>query len=546
VVSTARTAVELTDDSVPERETGVSVLVPLTVPDTADGVLSAESLAEYTGSTGTLTRQLDAVSGRGVTIGVDPRILASIRLLGSAAPESALDWLDRLQSAPNERFALPYADADVSAQAQAGLDALLSPTSFEYAIDDTRFAAAPGTASPAPTTAVDADQPADDAPARPTTESLLASDWSTALGSVAWPDEGTVSAADLAVYAASGVNRTVVSSDGLLLPEGVTTTSRADAGDSDLVVADSRLTEAFDAAATAGDDVEWRARISEIATDLAEVQEEGTAPAVVLTLGRDSAVGAGRLAETLDAIASLPWARGSALSSALAVPATEGASIVDSPESEQRIDRIRDLLDAGARVDAFSSVLQEPELLAGKSRNDVLALLAVAWRGEGGLWSDAVTAAQEQAGTTLSLVYVRNELPWPVAVRIEASTSNAVLDIDEAAIETTAIDARSQGRVLIPVKARVGNGETTLGLQLTSADGVRIGEPSSMVTSVRADWETVGTLILGIALVVVFGAGIVRNILRRRRGDAPEDEEDPNALLAVQPGLDDQRTDPRG
>lgn len=565
VVSTARTAVELTDATAPERETGVSALVPLTVPDTADGLLSAETLADYTNSTGTLTRQLDEITGKGVTIGVDPRILASIRILGRSAPTSALDWLNRLQSAPNERFALPYADADVSAQAQAGLATLLSPVSFTYAIDNRRFAAAPGTATPSPTTAAGADQPAEDLPARPSAESLIASDWSTSLGNVAWPDEGTLRGSDLDVYAASGVNRTVVPSDALLLPEDITTTSRASVGASDLVVADSRLTEAFDAAATAADDTEWRAHLSVIATDLAEVHKEGKAPGVVLTLGRDSAIGADRLSETLDAIDSLPWSRASTLASALAVPATQGASIIDSPESALRIDQVRDLLGSGSEVESFSSVLQEPELLAGKSRNDVLALLSVSWRGDGSGWRDAVTKAREHADTTLSLVsidatdsilqvsrdssipvYVRNQLPWPVAVRIQASTSNAVLDIDEGAIETTAIDARSQGRVLIPVKARVGNGETNLGLQLTSAEGVPIGIPTGMTTSVRADWETVGTLVIGIVLVVVFGLGIIRNIRRRRRGDPPEDEEDPNAVLAVQPGFDDQRSDQRG
>ncbi|AND18025.1 hypothetical protein A6122_2917 [Rathayibacter tritici] len=564
VVSTARTAVELADEAAPERETGVSVLVPLTVPDTADGLLSAETLADDTNSTGTLTRQLDEVIGKGVTIGVDPRILASIRILGRSAPKSALDWLDRLQTAPNERFALPYADADVSAQAQAGLATLLSPVSFEYAIDNKRFAAAPGTATPAPTTAADAGQPAEDLPARPSAESLVASDWSTSLGNVAWPDEGTLRGSDLDVYAASGVNRTIVASDGLLLPQDVTTTARASVGASDLVVADSRLTDAFNAAATATDDTEWRARVSVIATDLAEVQEEGEAPSVVLTLGRDSALSAERLSETLDAIDSLPWSRATTLSSALAVPATQGASVVDSPESTLRVNQVRGLLGSGSRVEAFSSVLQKPELLAGKSRNDVLALLSVGWRGDGSAWRDAVTTAREQADTTLSLVsidatdsilqvsrdssipvYVRNQLPWPVAVRIQASTSNAVLDIDEGAIETTAIDARSQGRVLIPVKARVGNGETSLGLQLTSSDGAPIGTATGMTTSVRADWETVGTLVIGIVLVIVFGLGIIRNILRRRRGDTPE-EEDPNAVLAVQPGLDDQRSDPRG
>ena len=158
--------------------------------------------------------------------------------------------------------------------------------------------------------------------------------------------------------------------------------------------------------------------------------------------------------------------------------------------------------------------------------------------------SDSVTQLSRDSSIP---VYVRNDLPWPVTVRIQASTSNAVLDIDESSVEPTAIDARSQGRVLIPVKARVGNGETELRMQLTAQDGTPIGTPTGIVTNVRADWETVGTLGIGILLVLVFGAGILRNIRRRRRGDTPEeDEEDPNAPLAVQPGLDDDRTDPRG
>src|SRR5205814_184245 len=71
-VATARGVVELSTGFPSEQETGVSVLVPLTVPDTADGLLSAETLQDYTQTTGTLSRQLDTVDGRAVTIGVDP------------------------------------------------------------------------------------------------------------------------------------------------------------------------------------------------------------------------------------------------------------------------------------------------------------------------------------------------------------------------------------------------------------------------------------------------------------------------------------------
>ncbi|MWV48178.1 hypothetical protein GRS96_02665 [Rathayibacter sp. VKM Ac-2803] len=564
-LATARSAVELTAGLPAERETGVSVLVPLTVPDTSDGLIPAETLQDYTQSTGTLSRQLDSVLGRAVTIGVDPRILASIRILGDSAPESARAWLDRLESAPNEVFALPYADADVAAQAQAGLSTLLTPTSFDYGIDSTLFADPPSTATPSPTASADAPQQGEDRPPRPTTESLTAFDWSPTIGSVAWPDDLTVRGADLDVYATSGMTRTVVSSANLAIPSSVSTLTTAGIDGHDVVVADSALSSALDEAVDAPTDSEWRSRMTAITAGLAQVQRDGETPDVVLALDRGAAIDGARLSQTLDAIDGLPWAEGTSLAVALTAPATEGVTVVDAPESEERLADVSDLLTAAARVESFSAVLTEPELLSGKRRNDLLALLAVTWRGDASGWGEAVTASEELADSTLASVtieaadsvtqvsrdssipvYVRNDLPWPVSVRIQASTSNAVLDIDEASVEPTMIDARSQGRVLIPVKARVGNGETSLRMQLTSLDGTAIGTPTSVLTSVRADWETVGTLVLGIVLVVVFGAGILRNIRRRRRGDPVEEEEDPNAPLAVQPGLDDERTDPRG
>ncbi|KQS13933.1 MULTISPECIES: DUF6049 family protein [unclassified Rathayibacter] len=564
-IATARNAVELTDGVPEERETGVSVLVPLTVPDTSDGLIPVETLQDYTQSTGTLSRQLDSVIGRAVTIGVDPRILASIRILGDSAPDSALAWLDRLESAPNEVFALPYADADVAAQAQSGLSTLLTPTSFDYAIDSTLFAEPASTGTPSPATSAPAPEQGDELPTRPTTESLTAFDWSPTVGSLAWPDDLTVRGADLAVYAASGMNRTVISSANLALPTSVSTATTASIDGRDVVVADSALSSALDDAVGSPTDSEWRARMTTVTAGLAAVQRDGETPDIVLALDRGAAIDGARLSQTLDAIDALPWAEGTSLAVALTVPQTPGVTVVDAPESEQRLGSVSDLLTAAARVEAFSAVLTEPELLSGKRRNDLMALLAVTWREDEAGWGEAVAASADLTVSTLSSVsieasdsilqlshdssipvYVRNDLPWPVSVRIQASTSNAVLDIDEASVEPTMIDARSQGRVLIPVKARVGNGETSLRMQLTSLDGTAIGTPTSVLTSVRADWETVGTLLLGIVLVVVFGAGILRNIRRRRRGDPVEEEEDPNAPLAVQPGLDDERTDPRG
>ncbi len=83
--------------------------------------------------------------------------------------------------------------------------------------------------------------------------------------------------------------------------------------------------------------------------------------------------------------------------------------------------------------------------------------------------------------------------------------------------------------MLIPVKAKLGNGQVLLTLQLLSPTGVKIGAPTAVTVDVHADWEGIGALIIGVLLVLLFGFGIVRNVLRRRRergaGDAERGED---------------------
>jgi hypothetical protein len=75
------------------------------------------------------------VLDRPVAIAIDPMIIASIRVLGTSAPTSAVEWLNRLASAGNDIFPLGYADADPSLAVQAGAPAPLAPTSLEFATD---------------------------------------------------------------------------------------------------------------------------------------------------------------------------------------------------------------------------------------------------------------------------------------------------------------------------------------------------------------------------------------------------------------------------
>src|SRR5690606_7558565 len=105
----------------------VGVLIPITATPAAVGLLTAEELTALTAADGDLTGQIDAVTGTSAILAVDPAIPASIRVLGARAPQSAIDWLQRLQRLPNDVFTLQFGDADAATQAHAAQPGLLGP-----------------------------------------------------------------------------------------------------------------------------------------------------------------------------------------------------------------------------------------------------------------------------------------------------------------------------------------------------------------------------------------------------------------------------------
>ena len=146
-------------------------------------------------------------------------IIASIRVLGNAAPASAVEWLTRLSDIPNETFSLGYADSDAVGPAPGGpagaapahLPRLrhrpeeLHPVAHlrRRAVDrDSDAGPTAGTTpSPSPTAAP--------GPAIPDLKTLLA--WDYTLTGISWPGDKTVRRADLAPLAAAGLTTTIVS-----------------------------------------------------------------------------------------------------------------------------------------------------------------------------------------------------------------------------------------------------------------------------------------------------------------------------------------------
>lgn len=523
----------------------VALAAPVTTPTTggAAGLIDVDQLINWTSPTGLLTRQLDALAGRRVAIGIDPRIIASIRVLGTTAPPTATAWLQRLAELPNEIFPLAYSDADVAVQAQVGLPALLGPTSFADAMDPANFPAggssigvgaeAEQDATGTPTAlATDAPTPQPTPGTLPTNEQLLS--WPYTRTDLAWPGDDTVATGDLGFFAASGLTTSILA-PGNVEPVGGVAPSSATIDGSTALVADGALTEPLRAAATASTDTEWREATGQVLASLA--LDAGTARTTVFaTFDRGSVSQVARVSALIDEIGNSPWSTLAGLSEAIGAP-PEARTLIDEPESDERRAQVSRLTEVEAQVTEFSTVLTDPALLTGPVRRELLSLLDVAWLDDLEAWNGVATdwlIAQRGVLGSISVVpsstinvvstetgvptTIENTLPYPVTVVVDVSPSNGRLIVEEQVEQT--VEPQSRSTVRVPVAAGVGNGEVTLTVSLASTSGVPIGTPVDIPVNVQADWEGLGAAILAAIAVVVFGLGVWRNIRRRRRDRA--------------------------
>ena len=511
----------------------VAIAAPLTTPTgtAAVGLIPADQLENWTSPTGLLNRQLDALAGRRVAIGVDPRIIASIRVLGTSAPASATAWLQRLANVPNEVFPLGYADADLAAQAQLDLPALLTPTSFSDVLDPADFATGAGAAGDeevAPAT----DEPVEPQPTPgevPTTEQLL--EWPYTRTDLAWPADDTVAAGNLGYFDAAGLT-TALLAPGNVEPDEELVSSSANIDGSTALVADAGLTLPLRAASEASTDTEWREATGQLLAQLAI--DAGTARTTVLaTFDRGAASQSNRVSAVIDEIAGSGWSSLAGLSDAIGAP-PEARTLIDEPEADGRLSAIGRMVETEAQLTEFASILTDERLITGPARRQVLSLLDVAWLDDTDAWEPAVVEWQAAQRSTLGGVSVvpsstinvvstetgvpttiENTLAYPVTVIVDVSPSNGRLIVEDQ-VEVT-VEPQSRSTVRVPVAAGVGNGEVSLAVSLTSPTGVPIGNTVTIPANVQADWEGLGAAVIATIVVLVFGIGVWRNIRRRRR-----------------------------
>lgn len=506
----------------PTTTPAVGVVVPITATPADDVLLTAEELATLTAPDGALTAQLDGVAGTTAVLAVDPSILTAIRVLGNAAPESATEWLARLDDLSNDRFALQFGDADPAVQAQAQLPALLAPTTFAPFLDPSRFPEAPATpaATGAPAGTPDP-TPGTDGPVLPDAEELTALDG--ALPGILWP-QPAVTQADLDAFAGylGEDATTVVSSDTV----GGSRAAHATAGGRDLLVTDAATSAALSDAASEADPLARQRLLAEAGAQLLLAGTAAPGAPLLVGLERDDT----RTADALrDAIASVDTVGFDIRALRASSPA---AATVSSEADTARATALSELLADEGSLTAFATVLEDPQVLLGPERIRILRTIAVGIPEEAfpeqvaahrARTTEILGAVSIPESSTIQLltanadlpIRVRNDLPWPVKVTLTVSPTDPRLEV--RAVNEVEVLANTTVRAKVPVSARVGSGEVDLRLHLYSPTGVPIQGEERIRVAVRAEWETIGLAVLGSLIVLLIALGVIRTVRRKRR-----------------------------
>lgn len=505
-----RTAVVWVPDATTAPLATTTFVAAIATPGEPGAFLSADVLAGYTAPGGALTRTLDAVAGRPVLLAIDPRVIASIRLLGDAAPADAVLFLERLLAAPNESFLLPWADADSLATINASSTPVPRPEGT-------------GIVSGSSVGPVETPAPSPDSDDVITIDKLM--EWPATLGGVAWAEPASLTSPAVSMLSDDGTS--VVIAPGSSLES---TAAVQQLGELRVLRVDDTVSAAARAASLAESQQRFDHAMARVSAVLASSAAAEPGIPVIIPLARDQLAGTDRLLDTIAQTVALPWSAGGLVSDALS-RSSVASSVIEATADETRLASVRAALEAEARDRAFAAIAVTPTSITDVRRLELLAALSVGWgaqsvealRGfvrESTELQSSVQVVESSAITLLAdraslPVTVQNELDVAVRVFVKVDPDTTQLRVLDTRVETL-VEPRSQTRALVPVES-LTNGQVDITVTVRDADNTIIGNPTRVALNLQAGWETAGTIAMAVALVLLLGFGIARDVRKRRR-----------------------------
>lgn len=542
-------------------KTKVSVLAPVTLPaHTTDGIIDPDDLDKAIGKGGSLTAVMNVLDTPGVGIALDPRIIASFEsAVAEPQPEddgsepeesktSSPEGTETPTTGPDAKDADPGADSND----QAGSDGLGGGEEkaqkeqrkrldtwyhdfLEEAESHTVVALPYG----------DPDQ-----------ASLLNSNLKSlgtyaqkqrkivkdvlpnAKTDVAWPASGSAQRDQFDDFADAGDKTVILSNKQQPSLAGVhdnahsKTRITADPTSSiDTLITDSALEQQ---SAQIIDSDHPASGLSELVATTAAIQAEAPYRARHLLVPMPRTAASANWETTVEALADAPWVDPSGIDDLLDTDVVP-RGLLQTGTNPKGIGKkaVHSLSETRSTQKKFNSVFSDPAGANARLDRELLSCTSVAWTlgDKAKRCADEAHASSEKVRNSLYLekgssvlLVTGEETTIPVTI-VNDSLAEAKMSIRmkpktpqlrAEPTETVVVPAQETTRVDVPVEG-LANADVPTTIEMVATDDVVLPKDETLLVRVRADWENIGTAVVGSILAAVFVIGLIKTISRGRR-----------------------------
>ncbi|MFJ9849214.1 DUF6049 family protein [Streptomyces sp. NPDC101150] len=509
-------------------------------------VFRNDDLAAELAPGGRLQQMVTLAKNLPVTFVIDPDLLASVDAMtrtykvggpdGPAGKNQAVakQWLNDLQKAvkTHEVIALPFADPDLASLAHHGKSV---PSALSHLGPATELAAT-------------------------TVDTVLGV---TPRTDFAWPVDGAIDSSTVDVATSAGAHNVITRSDGLRETGGLPytpTAARPIGGGNTAIVADARLSRAFEGDMSKADNASRAVQQFVAQTQMINLQAPDRQRSIVVAPQRmPSAAQAHAMATALRNLEDAGrWTQPLDLSDATnAKPDPAATRQVPSsaayPGSLRReelpTEAFRKIQETQAALDDYRVILAQPERVVTPFGTAILREMSTEWRGDptgAGAFRNSVRGYLDgltkkvhliqKSDATLSgrsatiPVTVQNNLVQGVEGMTLKLTSSQPNRLDVGKSQQIKVDGGHSQSFKFDTTANA-NGRAWVTAQLYTADGKPYGEPMTFQVNVTEITATVMLVIAGGVLLLVL-AGVRIYLQRKRMAAAPPedgpDDEDPD------------------
>ncbi|WP_228278264.1 DUF6049 family protein [Brevibacterium limosum] len=354
---------------------------------------------------------------------------------------------------------------------------------------------------------------------------------------IAWPVAGSATKNGLRALKKSG-NSTAIVSDGQqpsitgIHDDAHSHTTITDDGEStiDTLISDSKLT---DMSAEVIAEENPAGPLSELVAESAVIQSEAPYRTRSLFVPLPRAAASANWEQTVEELSSAPWIAPTGTDEILDSPSeARGLLRTDSDAPHIRKKAVESLAETRANQEDFNSVFSDPDSADIRLDRELLTCTSAAWTlgRNANICADQARTQSEKLMDSLHLrkgssvllvtgekttipVTIVNDSPAEATLRIRMRPATPQLRAQET--ETVKVPAAETMRVDVPVEG-LANADVPTTIEMVTADEVTLPKHESLMVRVRADWENIGTAVVGLALAAVFVIGLVKTIARGR------------------------------